>query len=725
MGVEPVGLLHLERVTFTPAGIERGELVYSVPLAPGEEVNITHKEWANTSDELERIVTDSLEGFSEQGVTEKAEISQATMSQTQHTSGFNTGVTASGGFGPVNITSNFGYNVSDASTRSEQSSRRKTSDVTRRASTRAKQEHKFSFKVASAAGTEDQTVRRLRNPATDRAIRIDYYQLLRKWRVDLYRYGVRLTYDISIPEPGLAVLSKIRRIQELQDLLSKPNAPPTDFPASADAIRPEDYPRLLASFGGAPVEGLPARTTSMSVPDIKSFTDTHASESMPDYYPLSASIPDGYEVQSASLAYSVRTFRDPDNNHPGRFRVLLAGESSDVAQVNVPNDVSVPRTFRETDVDVTGLLGRSGDITLLYQASYLQDVAIALDLHLVLKDEVIDKWRLKAWTSLRDAVLAQQEVQRHGMRDELVRLQEELGGQDALSLRKAEREEVMRGVLRWLLGPAFEFHPAGVPAELYDERGGISRHNYETLSAFGEVIKFLHHAIEWENMTYIMYPYFWSHPDNWELKKYLRHPDLQHQAFLKAGSARVVLTIRPGFEREFVDFMSGYFTPASGTLPDGDDYVTIAEEMRLYALTNYPGIPPANPEDEARPLLTPRQRKAWDDMQAISRLLERHNAARGAYPTTEQGLAALSADAVTPTVPRLDPWGRPFVYTSPGVRGEYELASLGEDGAEGGEGEQADITSWAPASLIGRWYEYTPTSALDIGVAADLALPDA
>ncbi|HOT73392.1 MAG TPA: type II secretion system major pseudopilin GspG [Anaerohalosphaeraceae bacterium] len=41
----------------------------------------------------------------------------------------------------------------------------------------------------------------------------------------------------------------------------------------------------------------------------------------------------------------------------------------------------------------------------------------------------------------------------------------------------------------------------------------------------------------------------------------------------------------------------------------------------------------------------------------------------------------------------LDPWGRPYVYVEPGVVniGSYDLISLGADGAEGGEGENADI----------------------------------
>ena len=45
------------------------------------------------------------------------------------------------------------------------------------------------------------------------------------------------------------------------------------------------------------------------------------------------------------------------------------------------------------------------------------------------------------------------------------------------------------------------------------------------------------------------------------------------------------------------------------------------------------------------------------------------------------------------SVPK-DPWGNPFVYRYPGENGEYDLVSLGADGAEGGEGEASDIKSW-------------------------------
>ena len=78
----------------------------------------------------------------------------------------------------------------------------------------------------------------------------------------------------------------------------------------------------------------------------------------------------------------------------------------------------------------------------------------------------------------------------------------------------------------------------------------------------------------------------------------------------------------------------------------------------------------------------------------------------GAYPTTEQNLEALVQKPTTGIVPKnwreggylekgkvpVDPWGRPYVYISPGIKNkDFDLKSLGADGEEGGEGENADV----------------------------------
>jgi general secretion pathway protein G len=74
------------------------------------------------------------------------------------------------------------------------------------------------------------------------------------------------------------------------------------------------------------------------------------------------------------------------------------------------------------------------------------------------------------------------------------------------------------------------------------------------------------------------------------------------------------------------------------------------------------------------------------------------------YPTGEQGLESLVAKPTTgpippnwrPYVDKLpnDPWGRPYQYANPGVKGEVDVFSYGADGQPGGEGKDADIGSW-------------------------------
>jgi len=75
----------------------------------------------------------------------------------------------------------------------------------------------------------------------------------------------------------------------------------------------------------------------------------------------------------------------------------------------------------------------------------------------------------------------------------------------------------------------------------------------------------------------------------------------------------------------------------------------------------------------------------------------------GRYPATSEGLEALRrqpADAkkwdgpyLKKEVP-LDPWGKAYIYESPGKHGPYDLYSYGADGQAGGEGDNQDVTSW-------------------------------
>ena len=95
---------------------------------------------------------------------------------------------------------------------------------------------------------------------------------------------------------------------------------------------------------------------------------------------------------------------------------------------------------------------------------------------------------------------------------------------------------------------------------------------------------------------------------------------------------------------------------------------------------------------------------ARTDVNNLMQALKLYRLDNQRYPTTEQGLQALltkpgAAPVPTNWKPYLeklpnDPWGRPYQYLNPGVKGEIDVMSLGADGQPGGEGKDADIGSW-------------------------------
>lgn len=95
---------------------------------------------------------------------------------------------------------------------------------------------------------------------------------------------------------------------------------------------------------------------------------------------------------------------------------------------------------------------------------------------------------------------------------------------------------------------------------------------------------------------------------------------------------------------------------------------------------------------------------ARTDVNNLMQALKLYKLDNQRFPSREQGLEALVRKPSSgplpmnwkPYIEKLpnDPWGRPYLYEVPGVKGEIDVYSLGADGQAGGEGNDADIGSW-------------------------------
>ena len=96
------------------------------------------------------------------------------------------------------------------------------------------------------------------------------------------------------------------------------------------------------------------------------------------------------------------------------------------------------------------------------------------------------------------------------------------------------------------------------------------------------------------------------------------------------------------------------------------------------------------------------KRKAADtQLVTIGNTIEFYKLEVGSYPQTLQDLITRPSGVDSWQGPYLkkkaqikDPWGKDIQYNQPGEHGAFDLLSYGSDGQLGGEGDDADITSW-------------------------------
>jgi len=100
-----------------------------------------------------------------------------------------------------------------------------------------------------------------------------------------------------------------------------------------------------------------------------------------------------------------------------------------------------------------------------------------------------------------------------------------------------------------------------------------------------------------------------------------------------------------------------------------------------------------------------RRTTARAQIRVFEEALTMYHMRNGFFPTTLQGLNALTVRPTSPPIPRhfppggflsyipLDPWGNPYIFRNPGARPPFDIISTGRTGEEGGEGLDADITN--------------------------------
>ncbi len=104
----------------------------------------------------------------------------------------------------------------------------------------------------------------------------------------------------------------------------------------------------------------------------------------------------------------------------------------------------------------------------------------------------------------------------------------------------------------------------------------------KNLDDYASLVKFMEQAFEWEEISYEFYPYYWGSKEDWPSLYQSSSDDAQFRAFLQSGMARVVATVRPGFEDAVTFYMSTGKIWNGGEVPVIGDpmYLSVVDEMK-------------------------------------------------------------------------------------------------------------------------------------------------
>lgn len=102
------------------------------------------------------------------------------------------------------------------------------------------------------------------------------------------------------------------------------------------------------------------------------------------------------------------------------------------------------------------------------------------------------------------------------------------------------------------------------------------------LDDYASFAKFIEQAFEWDIMSYNFYPYYWGDRNDWAQLYQCDNNDPLFRSFMQAGMARVIVTVRPGFEEAVRYYMQTGQIWNGGEVPVIDDklFLSIVDELR-------------------------------------------------------------------------------------------------------------------------------------------------
>lgn len=491
------------------------------------------------------------------------------------------GVTVTASYGPVSSTANFNY----ANTNSLTDSQRSASNFARETTSKAVSK----IETRTLERTQRRTLRQVEeinqhtfdNKKGEGNISGIYRFVDKIYKAQIVNYGKRLMLEFIIPEPSAFLRFALTKQPYSTVNVSLPDPPGYCLgngkifaPLAAQDIDRYNYMYWTSKYNVEDVQPPPTQTmvTSASmisgVKDLEMYDEGDSREFFNNKN-ISVDIPDGYRPVNADVVIDA-TLNIKDEQNDTAFVHLLIDKVT--IQANGHSQV----TFAN---------GTWQNVAIAINTWNKVAYATVVNIFCRLTEEKEQKWKINTFNSIMNAYKDQKTKYDNAIEAERIRAGfSEIRGSNPLVNRETEKTELKKNCIAMLTGQRFDSFDAmnwNVAPEGYPEI------DFEEAAIEGNFISFFEQAFEWNNMTYIFYPYFWANKKEWVTLSQLNDDDILYTRFLQAGSARVNVPVRTGFETSMLNYIdANIIWSAEGTLVNTESgqpnllHISVVDELK-------------------------------------------------------------------------------------------------------------------------------------------------
>lgn len=702
-----VGFRELQVVKQNIRRYEAAEIGRIENILKGESRDHIQRHTLSTETDTTESTSTTTETDKELTTDDHTDIKNETQNQVNTDTKLDAGVHAqySGPSYKLQADLNVSYSNSDQTTKQYSSDTAK--DVTQKAATKVTEviSRTQTTKIIEAFyDTERQSFNNAQGAANISGI----YQWIEKvYLCQVFNLGRHMLIDITVPEPGANLLALATSTPNqdpppiqphpLGTILSDANGKPIldnygrlqlDKPLNPLDLSPSSqdtnfYGKWVAYYGATGVTPPPdtQRTSSKGETfDYKDDNDKSVADQM--------QVDDGYAAISVNV--SVSAMRNDNPGQPYSDNVYI-----DVAVGGAAVHIPWFNTQRSNTLFGAAVLNPpvTGTVNFTIYGRNIDQMSVNIELVCSPEQSLIDQWKLQTYEKIVDAYNDLQQTYNAAIAARKLAAQSvgPLGAEDPDANRETERVELKRSciaifdnnnatvrgtdpaVTLWQApgAPVFPIPPDPTQPQLPEPI-------LDTSQSLGARVRWFEQAFEWENMAYVLYPYFWGRRSRWVSDLSLTNDDPLFLSFLTAGYARVVVPVRLGFETAVQFYLNSGLPWLGGDLPPvGDDtqnplYLDVAEEIKNLTGGGYSGeieVPVGDPWEYVLPTTLMKLRDD-DSLPEWSRVipagispdnpLYASNAPDGPWtwvdgPPSENASVPVAAQATTTAVPVASP----------------------------------------------------------------------